>query len=1267
MIDAEPTPQFDPNQPSQVLTTPAEETPTFDPKQPSQILGQEKPAGDFTDLYTGEVNSAVEQIKKGSKQLDEGGGPLQSWTGLQGLGNTVMGGLRYVGSPITAVAEKVLGEPTEKAALAAGASPRLASSLAAGATALPQLAIPELLRGEPEPPTLPRGKAAPPAPLPRAVNEATPRTDPYGQSLSPPLLPPEVPSAALPVSAPAGAQTVSPLEGIDPAAVRMVHRQLKDQSGFTKFQLEQRLEDMSPREFAHEVSTPLWNGAEGIAVEGGQGGMDIIQAHKQRNAEAPQRLDQILNSGMGATKDLSTLARVDRAQQKAASDPLYQDFRNQKIYPTPELKDVMQDLQNVPGVFGIAKSLARLRKEPFDENFFTTGEQKNFPTASSWDLIKRALDNKIQGSFRLQEGSPIPRATDFTREYVKIRNNLVDAIDNHPDPNVAGKWKMARDTFAGPENIRKARLLGQRLINDNVDLDEVPYTTARWGEGEMAAMRDGLRKRLDTMQGGTQGTTRTVTKLLTPNVRDKLQWAFKDEAQPIIDNLEAENRMRNSSSGGQGINGNSRTAQRQVNRAMWQPPEALSSDTVGTAMDVGHAILHPTTGVPKLGIGLAKKWWNKKQTEQAQQAADRAERIRDDASKIYLMQGQMRDTVLPWILEHGENYGIPVRGVEQPIPYQRGGAVSRPFGGPVSEEPPGVPDEDITAVHPHDFGIAAAPVLRLAPLGPGTSGHGQMPMGASPIMPPISRPVEELPQSAGMITEGRSANEPIPEQTPAGGRTVGTGGLEETPRTSTPASDDALRAQATADAETAAAGRKPLEGLPQEHIAAAGYYKPGPIGSLHDIAEQYMEEAGLPYNPPKTYASVDVPRAKKIAEEYNNMKHDPQDPAVQASYNAMIDETLAQYQAIKKAGYTFDFIPPDTPNPYEATPRLAAKDINDNKHLWVYPTGSGFGSDADMAAAVANNPLLRPVSEYINGQQMTANDVFRIVHDVFGHFKDGNGFRAGGEENAWRSHSAMYSDLARPAMTSETRGQNSWVNYGPHGDVNRNASQANTTYADQKAGLLPEWAINEGRGDAPTVPPKIQQLAESTQGLAGVLKYATPDEIAKIKKQNADEIGQVFSGFNPEEAAAVSFSARAKRGWYRNSAQAIVNTFGMQDAPRFAALLASMSPQSSVESNATNALNTWVNWVKAGRPVDRASIEKIIGKSVQGEGVDSALPAWMNNSVASLQHPQPENLQLSGPKVNSFARNLRGHVNDVTLDAWMANYSNLTPEVFSGQ
>ncbi len=52
------------------------------------------------------------------------------------------------------------------------------------------------------------------------------------------------------------------------------------------------------------------------------------------------------------------------------------------------------------------------------------------------------------------------------------------------------------------------------------------------------------------------------------------------------------------------------------------------------------------------------------------------------------------------------------------------------------------------------------------------------------------------------------------------------------------------------------------------------------------------------------------------------------------------------------------------------------------------------------------------------------NDMFRAVHDVFGHAASGRGFDPHGEEAAWLKHSTMYSPLARRALTTETRGQN---------------------------------------------------------------------------------------------------------------------------------------------------------------------------------------------------------------------------------------------------
>jgi len=207
------------------------------------------------------------------------------------------------------------------------------------------------------------------------------------------------------------------------------------------------------------------------------------------------------------------------------------------------------------------------------------------------------------------------------------------------------------------------------------------------------------------------------------------------------------------------------------------------------------------------------------------------------------------------------------------------------------------------------------------------------------------------------------------------------------------------------------------------------------------------------------YAEVDPERAAKIADAYAKMENNPNSPKVKKAYDAMIEETMEQYEALRKKGYQFSFMP-ESGDIY-GNPRNAINDIVLNKRLSVFPTEQGFGGPSAAAASEAN-PLLMRIGEKWNGKEVTANDVFRAVHDVFGHAKHGVGFRAGGEENAFQAHARMYSPEALPAAASETRGQNSWVNFGPFGEFNRKASPSLTEYAEQKTGIMPEWTYIEG-------------------------------------------------------------------------------------------------------------------------------------------------------------------------------------------------------------
>jgi hypothetical protein len=252
---------------------------------------------------------------------------------------------------------------------------------------------------------------------------------------------------------------------------------------------------------------------------------------------------------------------------------------------------------------------------------------------------------------------------------------------------------------------------------------------------------------------------------------------------------------------------------------------------------------------------------------------------------------------------------------------------------------------------------------------------------------------------------------------------------------------------------------KTLEGMPDVVNVGGRMEQFGTDQRLVDIAKSYVSDKGLVYSPQTKYATIDEGRANRLARAYEGMVNNPNDLKVKKAYNAMIDETMAQYEALRKKGYKFDFMP-ESGDIY-GNPRNAINDIVQNKRLSIFPTEQGFGGPSAAVASEAN-PLLMRTGETWSGKPVTANDVFRAVHDVFGHGKHGVGFRAAGEENAFQSHARMYSPEALPAATSETRGQNSWVNFGPYGQSNRTASPLATEYAEQKTGIMPAWTWREG-------------------------------------------------------------------------------------------------------------------------------------------------------------------------------------------------------------
>ncbi|QDP57429.1 MAG: hypothetical protein Unbinned2299contig1000_30 [Prokaryotic dsDNA virus sp.] len=237
-----------------------------------------------------------------------------------------------------------------------------------------------------------------------------------------------------------------------------------------------------------------------------------------------------------------------------------------------------------------------------------------------------------------------------------------------------------------------------------------------------------------------------------------------------------------------------------------------------------------------------------------------------------------------------------------------------------------------------------------------------------------------------------------------------------------------------------------------------------PNPETKEISNKYKKEKGIDIPEGEKINELDINKSMEIADAFEDMEDAPNNPEVKEAYEALAEETLEQYKAMTDAGYEIEIYEGDG-EPY-ANSQEMIDDVKNNKHLYIFSTEQGFGDEGITDQQRIDNAMLNDSGfKDKNNKPLLINDLFRGVHDFFGHTERGNGFGAKGEENAWDVHARMFTEKARRAMTTETRGQNSWVNFGPQmrndkGEIIKKGEPGymgprERPYAPQKMGLLP--------------------------------------------------------------------------------------------------------------------------------------------------------------------------------------------------------------------
>jgi hypothetical protein len=321
----------------------------------------------------------------------------------------------------------------------------------------------------------------------------------------------------------------------------------------------------------------------------------------------------------------------------------------------------------------------------------------------------------------------------------------------------------------------------------------------------------------------------------------------------------------------------------------------------------------------------------------------------------------------------------------------------------------------------------------------------------------------------------------------------------------------------------------PLEGAPVIQGAT------GPDPRLVDVAEAYAQANNIPYTRQGEYVEINPEFAESLAAAYEAMPHDPKNKKVKEAFADLAKQVRQQYDALVNAGYQFTFFD-STNDPYDGNPWNAMRDLRTNKRMAVYGTYDGYGTEGITGAAIENNPMLQDTGLRWPDQEgvthpVTVNDLFRAVHDAFGHGLEGAGFRARGEENAFQAHARLFTGPALGALATETRGQNSWMNFGPHAEKNKTAKVEDSVFAEQKTGLLPEWAWKQNIAPAQkyslrtaNTPEFKQWFGQSQivdeQGRPRVMYHGTARDITEFKAKQA---GAIFVTEDPRFAEDFSY------------------------------------------------------------------------------------------------------------------------------------------------
>lgn len=290
-------------------------------------------------------------------------------------------------------------------------------------------------------------------------------------------------------------------------------------------------------------------------------GQAAIQRASGRGASIMRDAEKALG-----TKGAQYLQTVDELEKAAIanSKPFYDQIRDVSLPVSGGLREVLQDASKyLGGADEYATTLGitgrGLREALEGVNVVgVSGQRTKTAVAplSRFDALKQYLYDVEQGYLR--EGSKNQAAA-----ITGIRRRLIDELDKLSPKDDAGRsiYKMARDSYAGPSQLRDAAELGRRAFDADKDF-AIREAIKDLSPSEVAAMRVGLMQAIREKAGTQTGQTWLMNNWKNPAIRERIQLAFGDQSGRFISALVKQSKLKMLESS---VGGGSQTATRGAN------------------------------------------------------------------------------------------------------------------------------------------------------------------------------------------------------------------------------------------------------------------------------------------------------------------------------------------------------------------------------------------------------------------------------------------------------------------------------------------------------------------------------------------------------------------------------------------------------------------------------------------------------------------------------------------------------------------------------